>query len=55
MHQFSKESGKVVEDCKLRVVYIFPQSGSTHGEDGLKQNSENVSSILSIYRVGGQV
>ncbi|KAK1367569.1 vesicle-associated protein 2-1 [Heracleum sosnowskyi] len=39
---FTKESGKVVEDCKLRVVYIFPQSGSTHGEDGLKQSSDNM-------------
>lgn len=48
MHQFTKESGKVVEDCKLRVVYVFPQSGSTLGEDGLKQSSDfsNVSSII---------
>ncbi|XP_074337062.1 vesicle-associated protein 2-1-like isoform X2 [Apium graveolens] len=38
---FSKESGKVVEDCKLRVVYVFPQPGSTHGEDGLKQSSDS--------------
>uniref|UniRef100_A0A166J9Q4 MSP domain-containing protein n=1 Tax=Daucus carota subsp. sativus TaxID=79200 RepID=A0A166J9Q4_DAUCS len=36
---FNKEGGKVVEDCKLRVVYVFPYSGSTNGEDGIKDSS----------------
>lgn len=48
LHQFNKEGGKVVEDCKLRVVYVFPHSGSTNGEDGIKDSS-NVSSISSLY------
>ncbi|WOG85784.1 hypothetical protein DCAR_0104977 [Daucus carota subsp. sativus] len=38
---FNKEGGKVVEDCKLRVVYVFPYSGSTNGEDGIKDSSNN--------------
>ncbi|KAG9154306.1 hypothetical protein Leryth_000763 [Lithospermum erythrorhizon] len=37
---FNKDSGKVVEECKLKVVYLHP-----HSEDGSRQSSD-VTSFL---------
>nr|XP_017222086.1 PREDICTED: vesicle-associated protein 2-1-like [Daucus carota subsp. sativus] len=39
---FNKDSGRTIEDSKLRVVYIFPQSGSTNAEDGYKSSDSNM-------------
>ncbi|KAH0645810.1 hypothetical protein KY284_033694 [Solanum tuberosum] len=37
---FNKDSGRNVEECKLRVVYISPHSFPGHSEDAFKQNSD---------------
>ncbi|XP_027080099.1 vesicle-associated protein 2-1 isoform X1 [Coffea arabica] len=35
---FSKESGKTIEECKLKVVYLTPNSVPGISEDGFKQS-----------------
>lgn len=47
--QFNKDSGRNVEECKLRVVYISPHSSPGHSEDAFKQSSDgnSVSSEFS--------
>ncbi|TMW85553.1 hypothetical protein EJD97_022965 [Solanum chilense] len=41
---FNKDSGRNVEECKLRVVYISPHSSPGHSEDAFKQSSDGNSS-----------
>ena len=38
--QFNKDSGKAVEECKLRVVYVSPQPA----EEALKELKQNIDS-----------
>lgn len=37
---FSKEPGKHLEECKLKVVYSRPDQGNNNSNDGLRQNSD---------------
>lgn len=37
---FNKESGRIIEELKLRVVYILPQSGSANEEVSSKEINE---------------
>lgn len=37
---FSKEPGKHLEECKLRVVYSRADQGNNNSDDGVKQNSD---------------
>ncbi|KAK8945878.1 hypothetical protein KSP40_PGU008956 [Platanthera guangdongensis] len=41
--QFSKHGEKVIEECKLKVVYFYPQSGNTNseGESGISSTSKH--------------
>ncbi|XP_075101929.1 vesicle-associated protein 2-1 [Nicotiana tabacum] len=46
---FNKDSGRTVEECKLRVVYISPHSSPGHSEDAFKQSSD-VNSSQALQR-----
>lgn len=46
--QFNKDTGKVIEECKLRVVYVNPQSGSANAEESFKQSSDT--SMVSSFK-----
>lgn len=46
---FNKDSGRNVEECKLRVVYISPHSSPGHSEDAFKQSSD-VNSSQAMQR-----
>ncbi|XP_031124038.1 vesicle-associated protein 2-1 isoform X1 [Ipomoea triloba] len=37
---FSKDNGRTVEECKLKVVYVTPHSTTGNSEDGSKQGSD---------------
>ncbi|XP_071918087.1 vesicle-associated protein 2-1 isoform X2 [Coffea arabica] len=44
---FSKESGKTIEECKLKVVYLTPNSVPGISEDGFKQSIDaNANQVL---------
>lgn len=47
--QFNKDSGRTVEECKLRVVYISPHSSPGQSEDAFKQSSD-VNSVSSKFK-----
>lgn len=36
--QFSKEGERTIEECKLKVIYMFPHSASGNVQDGSEQN-----------------
>ncbi|CAN4078062.1 unnamed protein product [Withania somnifera] len=46
---FNKDSGRNVEECKLRVVYISPHSSPRHSDDAFKQSSD-VNSSQAVQR-----
>ncbi|XP_009781009.1 vesicle-associated protein 2-1 [Nicotiana tabacum] len=46
---FNKDSGRTVEECKLRVVYISPHSSPGQSEDAFKQSSD-VNSSQALQR-----
>ncbi|KAK2987653.1 hypothetical protein RJ640_012932 [Escallonia rubra] len=37
---FNKDSGKTLEECKLKVVYITPHSAPGNSEDGFKRSPD---------------
>ena len=51
--QFNKDSGKMVEEYKLRVVYLSPQAARGNSEDealtGVKGNFDNDSVSSAIF------
>ncbi|CAA2974801.1 vesicle-associated protein 2-1 [Olea europaea var. sylvestris] len=38
---FSKEGERTIEECKLKVIYMFPHSASGNVQDGSEQNFDN--------------
>lgn len=46
---FNKEGGRIIEELKLRVIYILPQSGSANTEVSSKQNNDT-SGVLQLIR-----
>jgi len=38
---FSKEGERTIEECKLKVIYMFPQSASGNVQDGYELNFDN--------------
>lgn len=47
---FNKDSGRIVEECKLRVVYIS-QSSSGNSEDGFRQVTDATNSTQMLERI----
>ncbi|KAK8944885.1 Vesicle-associated protein 2-1 [Platanthera zijinensis] len=49
---FSKHGEKVIEECKLKVVYFYPQSGNTNseGESGISSTSKHSGKDFDIAK-----
>ncbi|CAH9096089.1 unnamed protein product [Cuscuta epithymum] len=53
---FNKDSGRIIEECKLRVVYISPHSTPGNSEDGVfKQISDTSNSSLTLERIREEI
>lgn len=51
--QFNKESGKEIEECKLKVFYMSPSSAQGNSEDeGLKSSSQQSPDSNSVSLIG---